>query len=147
MPTICDGFAGLTELSLSPVAIHSPPIRSWYSRPNSDRTLASAASMACRFAGCEKSAVGSFRKGEIVAVDITFSLAFSLAFYNRNLRSYGSSAVPWYVWCSIVSVTFAMTGIHWDISWHRSIGRDSFWTPAHIMIHLCGVLAGVSCAY
>jgi hypothetical protein len=103
--------------------------------------------MACRFAGCEKSAVGSFRKGEIVAVDITFSLAFSLAFYNRNLRSYGSSAVPWYVWCSIASVTFAMTGIHWDISWHRSIGRDSFWTPAHIMIHLCGVLAGVSCAY
>jgi len=22
--------------------------------------------------------------------------------------------------------------VHWDISWHRSIGRDSFWTPAHM---------------
>ena len=40
-----------------------------------------------------------------------------------------------------------MTGIHWDISWHRSIGRDTFWTPAHIDIYFCGVLAGISCAY
>ena len=40
-----------------------------------------------------------------------------------------------------------MTGIHWDISWHRSIGRDTFWTPAHIDIYLCGVLAGISCGY
>lgn len=40
-----------------------------------------------------------------------------------------------------------MIGAHWDISWHRSIGRDTFWTPAHVAIYLCGVLAGVSCAY
>jgi hypothetical protein len=55
--------------------------------------------------------------------------------------------VPWYVWCSVAAVTFAMVGVHWDISWHRSIGRDTFWTPAHIAIHLCGVLAGISCGY
>jgi hypothetical protein len=40
-----------------------------------------------------------------------------------------------------------VVGGHWDISWHRSIGRDTFWTPAHIAIHLCGVLAGISCGY
>jgi len=40
-----------------------------------------------------------------------------------------------------------MVGIHWDISWHRSIGRDTFWTPAHIVIQLCGILAGISCGY
>src|SRR6202140_5127265 len=40
-----------------------------------------------------------------------------------------------------------MVGIHWDISWHRSIGRDTFWTPAHIAIHMCGILAGISCGY
>jgi hypothetical protein len=40
-----------------------------------------------------------------------------------------------------------MTGVHWDISWHRSIGRDTFWTPAHIDIYLCGILAGISCGY
>jgi len=55
--------------------------------------------------------------------------------------------VPWYIWCAVAAVTCAMTGIHWDISWHRSIGRDSFWTPAHIDIYFCGVLAGISCGY
>jgi hypothetical protein len=40
-----------------------------------------------------------------------------------------------------------MVGTHWDISWHRSIGRDTFWTPAHIVIHMCGILAGISCGY
>jgi hypothetical protein len=40
-----------------------------------------------------------------------------------------------------------MIGTHWDISWHRSIGRDTFWTPAHIAIYLCGVLSGISCGY
>src|SRR5581483_6854427 len=55
--------------------------------------------------------------------------------------------VPWYVWCSVLAVTSAMIGGQWDISWHRSIGRDTFWTPAHIAIYLCGVLAGISCGY
>ena len=55
--------------------------------------------------------------------------------------------VPWYIWCSAAAVTFAMVGVHWDISWHRAIGRDTFWTPAHIAIHMCGVLAGISCGY
>lgn len=55
--------------------------------------------------------------------------------------------VPWYVWCSVLAVTSAMIGGQWDISWHRSIGRDTFWTPAHMAIYLCGVLAGLSCGY
>src|SRR5882724_2239483 len=33
-------------------------------------------------------------------------------------------------------------GITWDISWHESIGRDTFWTPAHMAIYFGGVLAG-----
>jgi hypothetical protein len=57
------------------------------------------------------------------------------------------SAIPWYIWCSVLAVTSAMVGGHWDISWHRSIGRDSFWTPAHVAIYMCGVLAGISCGY
>ena len=57
------------------------------------------------------------------------------------------TAAPWYVWLAILSVTSAMIGGHWDISWHRSIGRDTFWTPAHIAIYLCGVLSGISCGY
>jgi hypothetical protein len=55
--------------------------------------------------------------------------------------------IPWYLWASVIGVTSAMIGVQWDISWHRSIGRDTFWTPAHIAIYLCGVLAGISCGY
>ena len=56
-----------------------------------------------------------------------------------------AAGVPWYVWCAVLGVTSAMIGGQWDISWHRSIGRDTFWTPAHMAIYLCGVLAGLSC--
>ena len=63
------------------------------------------------------------------------------------VRETTSFAVPWYIWCAVAAVTCAMTGVHWDISWHRSIGRDSFWTPAHMDIYFCGVLAGISCGY
>ncbi len=43
--------------------------------------------------------------------------------------------------------TSAIIGAHWDISWHSSIGRDNFWTPAHIAIYLCGVFGGVSAGW
>src|SRR5690348_2663948 len=58
-----------------------------------------------------------------------------------------SQHIPWYIWSCMAGVTSAMVGVHWDIAWHRSIGRDTFWTPAHIAIYLCGVLAGVACGY
>jgi hypothetical protein len=52
-----------------------------------------------------------------------------------------SGRIPWYVWTSVASVTCILAGVYWDISWHMSIGRDSFWTPAHIAIQLGGILA------
>ena len=55
--------------------------------------------------------------------------------------------VPWYIWLGVLAVTSSIVGIHWDISWHRSIGRDTFWTPAHMAIYLCGVLAGLVSGY
>jgi hypothetical protein len=55
--------------------------------------------------------------------------------------------VPWYIWLGVLAITSSIVGIHWDISWHRSIGRDTFWTPAHMAIYLCGVLAGVVSGY
>lgn len=58
-----------------------------------------------------------------------------------------SAAVPWYIWCGVVAVTSASIGGVWDVSWHRSIGRDTFWTPAHMAIYACGVLAAIACGY
>jgi hypothetical protein len=55
--------------------------------------------------------------------------------------------IPWYIWLSVLGVTSAMIGAHWDISWHRSIGRDTFWTPPHIAMQLCGVIAAITCGY
>src|SRR6202142_1106948 len=64
-----------------------------------------------------------------------------------SVTSEVTERVPWYVWCAAAAVTCAMVGVHWDISWHRSIGRDTFWTPAPIAIQLCGVIAGITCGY
>ncbi|SRR5579871_204174 len=50
--------------------------------------------------------------------------------------------IPWYLWAGLIATTSAVLGGQWDISWHRSIGRDTFWTPAHMAIYLCGVIAG-----
>jgi hypothetical protein len=57
------------------------------------------------------------------------------------------AAIPWYVWCLAAAVASGRFGGYWDISWHISVGRDTFWTPAHMMIYLSGVLAGISCGY
>jgi hypothetical protein len=40
------------------------------------------------------------------------------------------------------ALTSIVIGIVWDISWHETIGRDTFWTPAHMAIYFGGVLAG-----
>jgi uncharacterized membrane protein len=58
-----------------------------------------------------------------------------------------AARIPWYLWCSVVAVTSVTIGGRWDVSWHMSIGRDTFWTPAHMAIYLCSVLAGVVCGY
>ena len=53
------------------------------------------------------------------------------------------TAVPWYIWAGALAVTSASIGGQWDVAWHRSIGRDTFWTSAHMAIYACGVIAGI----
>jgi hypothetical protein len=65
----------------------------------------------------------------------------------RTRTEAASAAVPWYVWISVLSVFSGVVGAHWDISWHRTIGRDAFLTPAHIAIYLKGILAGFTFGY
>jgi hypothetical protein len=57
------------------------------------------------------------------------------------------SGIPWYLWCAALAVTSAFVGGYWDIAWHRSIGRDSFWSAPHMAIYACGILAGISAGY
>src|SRR6516164_7645697 len=64
-----------------------------------------------------------------------------------ELSSVRVSVIPWYIWTSLVAVTSTTVGLYWDISWHIGIGRDSFWTPAHLAIQFGAVITGLSCAY
>jgi hypothetical protein len=66
---------------------------------------------------------------------------------SRSFSATSAAAVPWYVWCGVIAITSGSIGGAWDVSWHRSIGRDSFWTPAHMAIYACGLLAAVICGY
>jgi hypothetical protein len=52
---------------------------------------------------------------------------------------------PWPIYAVLFASTSVMVGVLWDISWHRSIGRDTFWTPAHLAIYAGGLAAGLSC--
>src|ERR1700733_16258998 len=58
-----------------------------------------------------------------------------------------SATIPWYIWAGVLAITSAAIGGAGDVSWHRSIGRDTFWTPAHMAIQACGVIAAIICAY
>jgi hypothetical protein len=58
-----------------------------------------------------------------------------------------AAPVPWFIWFGALAVTSASIGGAWDVSWHRSIGRDTFLTPAHLAIYACGVIAAVICGY
>lgn len=43
----------------------------------------------------------------------------------------------------VVGALSIVVGVLWDISWHRTIGRDTFWTPAHLAIYLGGMMGGL----
>src|SRR6202041_3071183 len=64
-----------------------------------------------------------------------------------DLSAERTSSIPWFVWSGIVAVSSIAFGLYWDISWHQTIGRDTFWTPAHLAIHFGGILAAFTCTY
>jgi hypothetical protein len=47
----------------------------------------------------------------------------------------------------LVSSACIVVGLLWDISWHSTIGRDTFWTLPHLLEQLGAVVAGVSCGW
>jgi hypothetical protein len=68
----------------------------------------------------------------------------------RPVIGESAAAHPPFAWHA-PTVVFAalcvMIGVYWDISWHMSIGRDSFWTPAHLLIQAGGMIAGFTSGY
>jgi len=48
--------------------------------------------------------------------------------------------LPRSVYAAVAGLACLPIGLLWDISHHSTIGRDTFWTPAHILIQLGGIV-------
>src|SRR5262245_43036400 len=53
----------------------------------------------------------------------------------------------WPVYAVLFASISIAIGLVWDISWHRSIGRDSFWSPPHVLEQLAAIVAAMSCGW
>src|ERR1044072_9695566 len=62
-------------------------------------------------------------------------------------RAAESSTALWSIYAVLFASLSVILGVIWDISWHRTIGRDTFWTPAHLAIYLGGIVSGLTCGY
>ena len=58
-----------------------------------------------------------------------------------------AARAPWFLYAVLFASTSVIVGVIWDISWHRSIGRDTFWTAAHLAIYLGGIVSGLTCGW
>jgi hypothetical protein len=69
---------------------------------------------------------------------------FAATVQSRVVKADG---LPWYCSAVVLAVACVPIGALWDISWHLSIGRDSFWNPAHVMIYTGGTIPGFVCGW
>jgi hypothetical protein len=65
----------------------------------------------------------------------------------RDAARAGTTDFAWHAYAVVLAAAMVITGLLWDISWHMSIGRDTFWTPAHLLIQGGGLIAGAGSAY
>jgi hypothetical protein len=54
-----------------------------------------------------------------------------------------AGSVPLYIYAVALASLLTVIGVLWDISWHRTIGRDKFLSPPHILIYLGAIFAGL----
>ncbi len=58
-----------------------------------------------------------------------------------------ATSAEWPIYAVVVASACIVVGLIWDISWHRTIGRDTFWSPPHVLEQLAAIIAGLSCGY
>jgi hypothetical protein len=59
----------------------------------------------------------------------------------------GAWTIPWPLYAVVLASTCIVVGLIWDVSWHQTVGRDTFWTLAHVLEQLAAVIAGLSCGW
>jgi hypothetical protein len=67
-------------------------------------------------------------------------MAETLPQYRTLVPSSTSVNVHWPVYVAVGGLACLPVGLLWDISHHSTIGRDTFWTPAHLLIQLGGIV-------
>ncbi|MEP6836313.1 MAG: hypothetical protein ABJB74_23185 [Gemmatimonas sp.] len=58
-----------------------------------------------------------------------------------------SAERTWPLTAVLVASGCIVVGLIWDISWHRSIGRDSFWSAPHILEQVGALVAACTCGW
>jgi hypothetical protein len=61
----------------------------------------------------------------------------------KSRAAAGKTVLPVYLYAVSLASLFTIIGVLWDISWHRSIGRDKFLSPPHILIYMGAIFAGL----
>jgi len=56
-------------------------------------------------------------------------------------------SASWVLYAVLVSSIAIVVGLIWDISWHRTVGRDTFWTLPHVLEQLAAIVTGFSCGW
>ncbi|MFN2637817.1 MAG: hypothetical protein ABR585_12400 [Gemmatimonadaceae bacterium] len=76
---------------------------------------------------------------------MTSSVADSISVNARDRSN--ALTIPWPLYAVVFASTCIVVGLIWDVSWHRTVGRDTFWTLAHLLEQLAAVVAGLSCGW
>src|SRR5262245_36944322 len=49
------------------------------------------------------------------------------------------------VWLGLIASLLLMVGGVWDIAWHHTRGRDTFWSPPHLVLYSGVGVMGLVC--
>ncbi len=79
-------------------------------------------------------------------MSLTDTVSVAPPLESRSLASASADAVsiPWTIWLVFIGVITLTVGSIVDESWHKSVGRDEFWTPGHTMMMVGGLLMGIA---
>src|SRR6476620_5311252 len=73
--------------------------------------------------------------------------ATAVAYVPSQVSRPAGKALPWFIYLLVAGSPCIPLGVLWDISWHSTIGRDTFWTPAHLMTYIGGLIPGLTCGW
>src|SRR5688500_19793850 len=51
----------------------------------------------------------------------------------------------WIIPVVLAATTSIVIGGIWDVSWHMTIGRDSLWSPPHLLEQIGAAVSGIVC--